>query len=98
MDCVFVVKCKNFCLALDPKDWLLSFVVKVLQFYILHFSVRLGQGPYFKMYFVMKILFLRITVNSTIILAVIATTDVFLPKTTVIFAQGDTKAGTVGFL
>lgn len=31
----------------------------------------------------------------TIILTVIASIDVFLPKATVIFAQGDTVAGTV---
>lgn len=44
----------------------------------------------------MKNLFLRTRVNSTIILTAVTTIDVFLPKTTVIFAQGDTEAGTVG--
>lgn len=90
MDCVFVARCKNFCRALDPEDWLLSFAVKVLQFYILHFSVRLGQGPYFflNLFCNGNFLFLRIRVNSTIILTVIATLHVSLPKTTVIFCSG----------
>lgn len=58
--------------------------------------MRLGQGPYFLIYFIMKNLFLRTRVNSTIILTAVTTIDVFLPKTTVIFAQGDPEAGTVG--
>lgn len=43
----------------------------------------------------MRTLFLRVEVNSTFILTVIATINIFLPKITVIFAQGDTKADTV---